>query len=88
MFEGVCVDGAMILVSGSSGFRSRWTIRNQQPIRDRPKSKRNSGGTGRGDDDEIVGTLVALLKALRAARTSQRRRKKQRRPVKANISTK
>ena len=32
--EGVCVDGAMILVSGSSGFRSRRTMRNQQPIRD------------------------------------------------------
>ena len=32
--EGVFVDGAMILVSGSSGFRSRRTMRNQQPVRD------------------------------------------------------
>ena len=39
MFQGVCVDGAMILVSGSNGFRSRWTILNHQPIRERPKSK-------------------------------------------------
>ena len=39
MCEGVCVDGAMILVSGSSGFRSRRTMRNQQPIRERPNSK-------------------------------------------------
>ena len=32
--EVVCVNGAMILVSDSSGFRSRWTILNQQPLRD------------------------------------------------------
>ena len=34
MCVGVCVDGAMIVVSGSSVFRSRRTIRNQQPLRD------------------------------------------------------